>query len=69
MRVSDFDYDLPPELIAQHPLPHRDDSRMMVVERKSGRIRHGRFREFPGLFAAGDLLVLNATKGIPARAW
>jgi S-adenosylmethionine:tRNA ribosyltransferase-isomerase len=69
MRVSDFDYDLPPELIAQHPLPHRDDSRMMIVERGTGRIRHGLFKEFPDLFAAGDLIVLNDTKVIPARAW
>jgi len=69
LRVADFDYELPPELIAQHPLPHRDDSRMMVVERATGRIRHGRFRAFAGFFAAGDLLVLNDTKVIPARAW
>jgi len=69
MRVSDFDYDLPPELIAQHPLPHRDDSRLMVVERTSGRIRHGRFKDFPGFMRPGDLLVLNDTKVVPAKAW
>jgi S-adenosylmethionine:tRNA ribosyltransferase-isomerase len=69
MRVSDFDYDLPPELVAQHPLPRRGDSRMMIVERATGRIRHGRFNEFPGFFEAGNLLVLNDTKVIPARAW
>jgi S-adenosylmethionine:tRNA ribosyltransferase-isomerase len=69
MRVSDFDYDLPPGLIAQHPLPHRDDSRMMIVERTTGRIRHGLFKELPGFFAACDLFVLNDTKVIPARAW
>jgi S-adenosylmethionine:tRNA ribosyltransferase-isomerase len=69
LRVSDFDYDLPPSLIAQHPLPHRDDSRMMIVDRKSGGIRHGRFGEFAGFMKAGDLLVLNDTKVIPARAW
>jgi S-adenosylmethionine:tRNA ribosyltransferase-isomerase len=69
MRVSDFDYDLPPELIAQHPLPHRGDSRMMIVERATGRICHGRFREFADFFAAADILVLNDTKVIPARAW
>jgi S-adenosylmethionine:tRNA ribosyltransferase-isomerase len=69
MRVSDFDYALPLELIAQHPLPHRDDSRMMVVERAPGRISHRRFRDFREFFAAGDLLVLNNTKVIPARAW
>jgi S-adenosylmethionine:tRNA ribosyltransferase-isomerase len=69
MRVSDFDYDLPPGLIAQHPLPHRDDSRMMIVDRTTGRIRHGLFKELPGFFAAGDVLVVNDTKVIPARAW
>jgi S-adenosylmethionine:tRNA ribosyltransferase-isomerase len=69
MRVSDYDYDLPPELIAQHPLPHRDDSRMMIVERGAGRVRYGLFKEFPDFFAAGDLVVLNDTKVIPARAW
>ena len=69
VRVSDFDYDLPPELIAQHPLAHRDDSRLMLVERKAGTIRHGRFREFSGLMSAGDVLVLNDTRVLPARLW
>jgi S-adenosylmethionine:tRNA ribosyltransferase-isomerase len=67
--VSDFDFDLPPELIAQHPLPRRDDSRMMVVERKTGKINHGRFREFGEHMNSGDLLALNDTKVIPARVW
>jgi len=69
LRVSDFDYVLPPELIAQHPLPHRDDSRMMIVDRRAGSIRHGRFREFAGFLGAGDLLVLNDTRVLPARLW
>jgi S-adenosylmethionine:tRNA ribosyltransferase-isomerase len=69
MLVSEFDYDLPPELIAQHPLPRRDDSRMMVVERKTGKIDHGRFREFGQHMNSGDLLALNDTKVIPARVW
>ncbi len=67
--VSDFDYDLPPGLIAQHPLPHRDDSRLMVVDRKTGRISHSRFREFVTRMNARDLLVLNDTKVLPARVW
>ena len=67
--VSDFDYDLPPELIAQHPLPRRDDSRMLVVERKTGRIGHARFRDFVARMSPGDLLVLNDTKVIPAKIW
>jgi len=69
MRVSDFDYDLPPGLIAQQPVPRRDDSRMMVVDRRAGTIAHRRFSEFPGLITAGDLLVLNDTRVIPAKAW
>jgi S-adenosylmethionine:tRNA ribosyltransferase-isomerase len=69
LRVSDFDYDLPAELIAQHPLPHRDDSRLMLVDRRSGTIRHGTFREFSGLLSAGDILVLNDTRVLPARLW
>jgi len=69
VRVSDFDYELPAELIAQHPLPHRDDSRLMVIDRRAGTIRHGRFREFSGLMSAGDILVLNDTRVLPARLW
>jgi S-adenosylmethionine:tRNA ribosyltransferase-isomerase len=69
LRVADYDYGLPPELIAQHPLPHRDDSRLMVVDRRTGALRHGRFREFSGLMAAGDVLVLNDTRVLPARLW
>jgi S-adenosylmethionine:tRNA ribosyltransferase-isomerase len=69
LRVSDFDYDLPPELIAQHPPPHRNDSRMMLVHRGSGEIKHARFRDFADYMNAGDLLVLNDTKVIPARVW
>jgi S-adenosylmethionine:tRNA ribosyltransferase-isomerase len=69
MRVSDFDYVLPQELIAQHPLPRRDDSRMMVVERQTGNIYYGRFREFTNHMNSGDILVLNDTKVLPARIW
>jgi len=69
LRVRDFDYDLPKKLIAQHPLKRRDESRMMVVERKKGRITHARFTEFPGCLRPGDVLVLNDTKVLPARAW
>ena len=69
MRVSDFDYDLPAELVAQRPLPRRDDSRMMVVDRKSGRILHSEFKRFPEYLSRGDVLVLNDAKVIPAKAW
>jgi len=69
LRVSDFDYDLPRELIAQHPLARRDGSRMMVVERATGHISHRLFKDFPGFLDAGDLLVMNDTKVRPARVW
>jgi len=69
MVTADFDYDLPADLIAQRPLARRDDSRMMVVSRKDGRIHHLRFKEFPDHLNQGDLLVLNDSKVIPAKAW
>ena len=69
MDISDFDYDLPPALIAQKPLERRDGSRMMVVDRESGKICHSSFLEFPHFLANGDILVLNDTKVIPARVW
>ena len=67
--VADFDFALPPGLIAQRPLPERDASRMMVVSRKDGAIVHARFRDFPERMARGDLLVFNDAKVIPAKAW
>lgn len=69
MLTSDFDYHLPSELIAQKPLPHRDDSRMMVVRRLKGEITHGCFQDLPKYLDEGDVLVLNNTRVIPARAW
>lgn len=67
MRTSDFDYPLPPELIASEPLAERSDSRMLVVHRETGQIEHRRFRELPGYLRTGDLLVLNNTRVVPAR--
>jgi len=69
MRVSDFNYDLPLELIAQRPLPRRDDSRMMVVRRRESEIIHARFKDLPRYLGSGDVLVLNAIKVIPAKTW
>ncbi|MBM3861310.1 MAG: tRNA preQ1(34) S-adenosylmethionine ribosyltransferase-isomerase QueA [Verrucomicrobia bacterium] len=69
MKTSDFDYHLPDELIAQLPLGDRAASRMLVVNRATGEIRHDQFRSFPTYIRAGDLLVLNDTKVIPARIW
>jgi S-adenosylmethionine:tRNA ribosyltransferase-isomerase len=67
--LSDFDYELPGELIAQAPLPRRDDSRMMVVDRRARTIRHEMFKGFPGWMGPGDLVVFNDTRVIPARVW
>src|SRR5512138_2424910 len=67
MRFSDFDYILPPELIAQTPADRRDSSRLMVLDREEGSISETVFSDIAGLFRPGDLLVLNDTRVIPAR--
>jgi S-adenosylmethionine:tRNA ribosyltransferase-isomerase len=66
-RLGDYDYVLPRELIAQHPLEHRDDSRMMVLHRSGQKIEHRRFRELKTFLQPGDLLVLNDTRVLSAR--
>ncbi len=65
--TKDYDYHLPPELIASRPLPDRAASRMLVIDRKSGTITHGRFADFTDHLKPHDLLVLNNTRVIPAR--
>ena len=67
MHISDFDYDLPPERIAQTPASPRDASRMMVLDRKSGSIIDSHFRSFPDFLRPSDVLVLNDTRVIRAR--
>jgi S-adenosylmethionine:tRNA ribosyltransferase-isomerase len=67
--VSDFDYDLPKELIAQTPLEKRDLSRMMILDRKKDNIIHSQFQNFPDYLKKGDVLVLNNSKVIPAKVW
>jgi len=67
MRTADFDYDLPPDLIAQRPAPERDHSRLLVFHRDARRLEHRRFRELPDFLRAGDMLVLNNSQVIPAR--
>jgi S-adenosylmethionine:tRNA ribosyltransferase-isomerase len=66
-RLSDYDYSLPENLIAQRPLPRREDSRMMLLHRASGTIEHRNFRELKTFLGEGDLLVLNDTRVLPAR--
>lgn len=67
MRIEDYDYHLPPDRIAQHPAPRRDDSRLMVIRRQPWEIRHQRFAALPDWLAPGDLLVLNDSRVLPAR--
>jgi len=69
MKTSEFDYILPPELIAQQPLDDRTASRMMVVNRATSEIHHDEFHHLGRHLHPGDLLVLNDTKVIPARIW
>lgn len=69
MRTDDFDFHLPEELIATHPLSDRSASRMLVVDRQKGTIEHKMFADFPSYMGPDDLLVLNDTKVIPARVF
>ncbi|MEE2640995.1 MAG: tRNA preQ1(34) S-adenosylmethionine ribosyltransferase-isomerase QueA [Planctomycetota bacterium] len=65
--IDDYDYTLPKELIAQDPLPHRTDSRLMVVHRKTGVIEHSHFRELGNFVEKNDCLVFNDTRVVPAK--
>src|SRR5262245_53045603 len=67
MLISEFDYELPDDLIAQEPLAERDRSRMLVVDRVNGSWRDSSFAEFPTFLNAGDVVVLNNTRVFPAR--
>lgn len=67
MLVTDFDYDLPQELIAQHPMEPRDHSRLLVVDKKTGEIEHRHFYDLVNYLKPGDVLVFNDTRVIPAR--
>lgn len=69
MNIREFDYHLPDGLIAQHPLPERDASRLLVVRREDGAILHRQFRELSLWLQPGDLLVLNDAQVIPARLY
>lgn len=67
MRTSDFKFDLPDELIAQHPAENRTDSRLLHLDRASNQLQHLKFSDLPDLLKSGDLLVFNDTRVIPAR--
>ncbi len=67
MRTDEFGYDLPPDAIAQQPLPERDASRLLVLDRRTGAVRHQVFRDLPELLSPGDLLIVNRSRVFPAR--
>ena len=69
MKVSEFDYDLPEELIAQVPIKKRDESRLMVLDRKNKTIEHRKFKDIIEYLEPGDVLVRNNTKVLPARLY
>ncbi|MGW8144771.1 MAG: S-adenosylmethionine:tRNA ribosyltransferase-isomerase, partial [Anaerolineales bacterium] len=62
MKTSDFDYDLPSQFIAQQPIEPRDASRLMLIDRKSGSIKHSTFNKIGENLRSGDLLVVNETR-------
>ena len=69
MKLSQFKFNLPDELIAQHPTPQRDESRLMVVDRRTGEIAHRTFKDIIEYFNEGDIMVMNDTKVFPARLY
>lgn len=69
MKLSHFAYELPESQIAQYPTDYRDDARMMVVHRETGKVEHRQFKDILDYFDEGDLMVMNNTKVFPARMW
>ncbi len=69
LHISDFDYDLPQNLIAQYPIAKRDESKLLVLHRKSGKIEHRIFKDITDYFCKGDVVVMNKTKVLPARIY
>src|ERR687885_1697762 len=67
MKLTELDYELPPELIAQRPRAQRDQARLLVYDRATGEIRHRRFSELPGELETDELVVVNDTRVLPAR--
>ena len=67
LAISEFDYHLPPERIAQEPLEDRASSKLMVLDRETGDVDHRSFRDLPGMLRAGDLIVVNDSRVLPAR--
>lgn len=69
MKTSDFNFDLPAELLAEHPSEHRDEARLMVLDRKTQTIEHKLFKDVVDYFDEDDLFIFNNTKVFPARLY
>lgn len=69
MKLSEFDFTLPEELIAEYPHDHRDEAKMMVIHRKTGKIEHKLFKDIINYFSEGDVMIMNDTKVFPARMY
>ena len=69
MKLSDFSFDLPDELIAEYPSEHRDEAKMMVINREKGTIEHKFFKDIINYFSEGDVMIMNNTKVFPARMY
>ena len=67
MKRTDFSFDLPQELIAQTPIPQRDHSRLLSLDKNTGEIQHGYFYELPSMLRPGDCLIVNDSRVLPAR--
>lgn len=69
MKLSEFDFNLPEELIAEYPHDHRDEAKLMVIHRKTGKIEHKLFKDIINYFSEGDVMIMNDTKVFPARMY
>ena len=69
MKLSQFRYEVPDELVAQYPLDNRDDSRLMIVNRETGKFEHRMFKDVVDIFDEGDVFVANNTRVFPAKMY
>jgi S-adenosylmethionine:tRNA ribosyltransferase-isomerase len=69
MKLSEFDFELPEELIANYPTENRDESRLMVIHRETGKIEHKLFKDVLDYFSEGDVMIMNNTRVFPARMY
>ena len=69
MKLSDFNFHLPEELVAEYPSDNRDESRLMVIHRETGKIEHKLFKDIINYFNEGDVMIMNNTRVFPARMY